>query len=246
MGIKTKAASLVISQVARRRDLVESYAEYWSLLEPRSHREYADRWTFAVTSIVNTWENNCRAHEFVAALGHPLTAVGREGLEQKLQESRCGVHERRARSLWEFGEGFWRKPSDYYPRPGESLLAFRDRLVGQVYGIGPAKLSFVIEMLKPLSCEVICVDRHMLNLYGFEKETSTSLDTYKTIEGHWVSACRREGLPAPLARHVWWDQRQTPVRWSTRYWSNVLEDPVRRARGYYDVKEPTDYQPLMF
>lgn len=215
----------MLEQIARRKKLVASYQTYWNQLVPRNHEEYFDRWVFAISSIVNSWQNNCRSYNFIRNLGYPLGRLGFEGLVDKLALSGCGIHQRRAQSLWAIDQTFWSKPDEWNPKKWESLPAFRNRLVERIPGMGLAKVSFVLEMILPESCDVVCADRHMLRLYGYSSEAKISKKEYSLIEADWVGRCRNLGLPAPLARHIWWDQIRG--EWSTRYWSCVLENPDR-------------------
>lgn len=230
----------MLEQIARRKKLVESYRTYWNQLVPRNPAEYFDRWVFAVCSIVNSWQNNCRSYNFIRNLGYPLGRFGFEGLVHKLQSSRCGVHNRRAQSLWAIDQTFWTKHEEWRPKKWEPLTQFRDRLVETVIGMGPAKVSFVIEMLMPESCAVVCADRHMLRLYGYSSDAKIGRAEYSAIEADWVGRCQSLKLPAPLARHIWWDQLRG--EWSTRYWSCVLEDPNRKTD--YEVPKVRHRKPL--
>src|SRR5688500_13963129 len=118
----------LLRKIARRRALVSSYLEYWNRLVPKGHKEYMDRWVFAISSIVNTWQNNCRSYRFITELGYPLSRFGYVGLLSKLRQSGCGVHTRRTQSLWAVDRGLRNDPAAWYPREGEGLPEFRGRL----------------------------------------------------------------------------------------------------------------------
>lgn len=224
----TSRAEKILRGIAARPSLVESYAGYWFSLIPRSHEEYLDRWVFSSMSYLNTWQNNVKSYNAIRELGYPLNRFGLAGLIEKLKGIGCGIHDRRGQTLFAVDSDFWRDPAWWYPRPAESLTHFRERLRGKAFGLGMAKLSFVIEMLIPGSCEVICIDRHVLDIYGLEKETKVDDSTYRAMEAHWVATCRKFNLPAPLARHIMWDEKRDPPQTSTRYWSYVLEtSPVQ-------------------
>jgi thermostable 8-oxoguanine DNA glycosylase len=243
MSINTAPATAVLQAITRRPTLVSSYAAYWRKLVPRTLTEIMDRWVFAITSIQNTWQNNCTAYRFIRALGYPLSRFSRRQLVRRLQRSTCGLYERRADSLLAVDRALWNCPEEWQLQPRETLSAFRTRLCKMVLGVGIAKVSFVIEMLHPLSCEVICCDRHVLRLYGLSDGAKADQHTYVEVEAHWIEFCRARGLPAPLARHIMWDQKRG--QWSTRYWSGVLEDPARAARGVYDVPDLSHRKPII-
>lgn len=226
----------LLTRAARRKALVESYREYWDRLRPRTSEEHMNVWVFSVMSYLNTWQNNVSSYRYLCGLGYPLTRFGRDGLLDHVKRAGCGIYDRRSQSLVAVDELMWSRPSVLKPYAGEGLRDYRDRLRAYVPGLGLAKLSFVVEMAYPESCDVVCADRHVLRAYGLRDGASVSDGMYVKLETHWVSTCRRLGLPAPIARHILWDQLRG--EWSTRYWSYVLEDPAKAAAGYYDVRVP--------
>jgi thermostable 8-oxoguanine DNA glycosylase len=243
--VNINRADAILVAISKRPALVRSYVDYWEKLKPQSLTEYMDRWIFSVVSYLNTWQNNVRAYKNLCALGYPFHRLGYNGLLDKVIESGCGIHDRRAQTLWAVDSSIWNYPGKWYPSPGEPLTECRNRLKSMAKGLGWAKTSFVLEMLLPASCEVTCIDRHVLRLYGIDKEKVTLTDQlYFDIEAHWVGRCRELSLPAPMARHIMWDQMRLPAKWSTRYWSYVLENPSLAAAGHYNVAEPRYKKPL--
>src|SRR5262245_43076773 len=202
------------------------------------------RWLFAVMSYQNTWRNNVKAFRYVDELGYPLHRFGRKGLARHVMDSRSGLHERRTHTLYTVSCGLWESAGSWKPWPAEHVSDFRTRLLSRNTGLVYAKLSFVLEMLYPEAGMVVCVDRHMFELYGIEKGGRTPA-TYALVEKHWVETCKDLRLPATIARHIWWDQLRDPVEWSTRYWSHVLEDRALAAAGYYDVPRHRRRKPLV-
>lgn len=89
-----------------------------------------------------------------------------------------------------------------------------------VTGLGPAKVSFALEMAFPLEAEVLCLDVHMLRLYG-KKTQDLRVGEYQRMEADWVARSRAVDMPPYIVKQMHWDRLQG--RPDSRYWSHVLE-----------------------
>lgn len=127
----------------------------------------------------------------------------------------------RGKGIWEFSKSFWENPDFWRKQTNESFVQARDRMKEKLFGLGIAKTSFALEMIYPEECDVTCLDRHGIKLYGVPDNELEK--RYNSIESHWVETCRNRGLPPALVRHWWWDNRRSPKQKDTRYWSYVLE-----------------------
>jgi hypothetical protein len=87
-----------------------------------------------------------------------------------------------------------------------------------------AKVSFALEMIHPNDNRTLCLDVHMLRLYGMEHLTYTSksgAEMYKKMERHWSVNCGKNKVPSYIARCLYWDNLKNQT--TSRYWSYVLE-----------------------
>lgn len=234
--VQWKRVERLLAKIAKRPALLSSYNEYWQKLKPDTDERYMDCWVFSAMSYLNTWQNNVSSYRYLKNLGYPLNRFGKAGLLEHVKAAKCGIYERRFESIWAADCRLWDGSKVLYPQPGEDLISFRGRLRDYIPGLGMAKLSFVIEMLYPTSSEVICLDRHGLRAYGLKDGASVSEKFYAELEAHWCGTCKELNIPAPLARHVMWDQMRN--KWNTRYWSYILEDPSLAGAGFYDVHQP--------
>ncbi len=234
--VQWKRVENLLGAIAKRKALLKSYEDYWLKLRPDTSERYMDCWVFSAMSYLNTWQNNVSAYRHLKSLGYPLHRLGQQTLLDEVKKSGCGIYQRRFDSIWDADQLIWHNPGQMYQKPNESLPAFRARLRANVRGLGMAKISFVIEMLYPTSQEVVCLDRHGLRAYGLSDGASVTQSLYEDLEAHWCSTCKDLNIAAPLARHIMWDQLRK--KWSTRYWSYILEDPARANEGYYNVHQP--------
>jgi hypothetical protein len=216
---------------------VDRYSSYWKSLIPINILDYYTRWTFAIVSVNNAWEPTVKAYQAVRRLvEREVCYFQRTALTRTLRRSQTGLHIMHSRALWNFHINFWAEPLNWGILPGESIIQTRNRLAETQHGIRLAKSSFGLELLHPFNQNVICVDRHMADLYKVSRGDVKDYEVYRAIERHWCDTCKRLGLPSVMARHIWWDSVQG--RLNTRYWSQVFEtglewkfDPFIRKKG---------------
>lgn len=196
------------------------YVEYWEQLTARTPAQLFRRFLFAYTSVHTTWEGNVKGyaaiHDFDAWRG------SHRGLRTRLLKSGCGLHNNRAAWIDEFSESFWTDPSRFEREVREPWFAYRDRLVGRIKGLGPAKVSFALELAFPLEAQVLCLDVHMLRLYGVRDQSKVTKRDYALYEADWVGRSHAVGLPPYIVKQIHWDRVQG--RPDSRYWSHVLEE----------------------
>jgi hypothetical protein len=197
------------------KEKLEAYGKYWNTLRPTNDRGYYDIWTFAFMSIHTTWKANVKG--FLAVKDLPVDCKFND-LYDAIVASGVGLHHIRSKGLWEFRNKFWNDPKKWYS--DGDMVGLRNMAAKTLFGIGYAKTSFAFEMAYPSECEVVCLDTHILKLYGFTKG-SPGLQDYAIMEGHWLNSCKRYDIPSALARHIYWDRLQNQN--DTRYWSYVFE-----------------------
>lgn len=213
------------TEIIRNIDINKSneYLGYWRKIQPKNEFQYFSRFVFAICSIQAGWESNRYAYERVMRLDWLMD-------KQRLQDiyENCGVGlvTLRTKATWEIANKFMSNPSQFHRKSNESWAMFRNRMVKDVWGIGMAKISFVLEMAFPDSADVTCIDRHGFRLYGLDAGKNTN--TYQLIESHWVNECRKRGLSPAITRHIYWDSIQKKE--NTRYWSECLESNLGQWR----------------
>jgi thermostable 8-oxoguanine DNA glycosylase len=204
------------------KDKVVSYKEYWESIRPNNNDEIFRRYLFAYMSVHTTWKSNVAGYNAIKDFSDWLN--NKELLREKIKNSGCGLYNNRTKFIWDFKDKFWANPKDFYLTTKKYHVKKRDWIVKNISGLGTAKVSFALEQSHPNECRVFCGDTHMLELYGIKTLTYQSkkgLDMYKKMERHWVINCGKIGVPAYIARAIYWDHKQKQT--DSRYWSYVFE-----------------------
>jgi thermostable 8-oxoguanine DNA glycosylase len=216
--MKTAQAELEIAKTTPQEQ--KQYADYMLSIAPRSGEDFFRRWLFAYTSIRTNWRNNMSAY---TALKDLEWAGDKNQLSRKLVQARSGMYNRLTDYIWGFNQQYWKNPHQFYGNKGEDWSEYRDRLTTGVKGIGKAKTAFVLEMTWPVHSQVVCLDVHMLRMYGKNVSAGNISDSdYNKIEAHWVKTCKDHGYSPALTRWIVWDRFKGET--DSRYWANVFED----------------------
>lgn len=205
------------------KDKVVSYKEYWDSIRPNNHDEIFRRYLFAYMSVHTTWKSNVAGYNAIKNFSEWLD--NKELLREKIKNSGCGLYNNRTKFIWDFKDKFWANPKNFYLTTKKYHVKKRDQIVNNISGLGTAKVSFALEQSHPNECRVFCGDTHMLELYGMKTLTYQSkkgLDLYKKMERHWSVNCGKIGVPAYIARSIFWDAKQNKT--DSRYWSYVFEE----------------------
>lgn len=200
---------------------VERYSQYWTTIQPKSHLEYYQRWLFSFLSVHTTWTSTVRGYEL---LKDRAWAGNKEELGRLLVQSGVGMHKIRTEGIYRFDVDFWSNPESWYKQENESWKECRDRLMERCHGLGLAKTAFALEMGYPEQSEAVCLDVHMLRLYGKDPKKGISISEYARMESHWVKSCRDKGYPPAIARHAVWDVIQKKP--DSTYWTYVFHPPA--------------------
>jgi thermostable 8-oxoguanine DNA glycosylase len=191
---------------------------YWNELKPINDTEKFQRYLFAFMSVHTSWEANIKAYQMIKDWWNWMNNW--ELLENKLIESRVGLHNNRLKFLKEFTLKFWSNPSYYERGQNETWTMYRNRLVKDITGLGMAKVSFALEMIYPTQAEIVCLDTHLFKAYELDQKKHRKL--YTDVEDHWIHTSRKKDLPSYVARCIYWDRKQEKS--DSRYWSHVLEE----------------------
>lgn len=204
------------------RDKVVSYKEYWESIRPNNHDEIFRRYLFSFMSVHTTWKSNVAGYNAIKNFSEWLD--NKELLREKIKNSGCGLYNNRTKFIWDFKDKFWANPKNFYLTTKKYHVKKRDWIVNNISGLGTAKVSFALEQSHPNECRVFCGDTHMLELYDMKTLTYQSkkgLNLYKKMERHWSVNCGKIGVPAYIARSIFWDAKQNKT--DSRYWSYVFE-----------------------
>lgn len=214
----TRAASAIAEL---EFDDVKRYTDYWQGIAPQTDEEHFWRWVFAFLSVHTSWKANLVGYKLLRK--HWSWMFDKVKLRARVIESKVGLIERRVDGIWKFKEDFWQDPKSWQWTDGD-WIQFRDSLAARCYGLGLAKSAFALEMCYPDQCEAVCLDTHMIQLYGFEPSEvnrASKGSTYKNLETHWVTNCQDRSVPSYIARNIFWDKNQSQT--DCRYWSHVFE-----------------------
>jgi thermostable 8-oxoguanine DNA glycosylase len=190
---------------------------YFLDIAPIDHADYIRRWLFAYATIRNGWQQSLRLYQELEDLAW---VDDKDKLRAAIVRGKAGFHNVRVRYIWDFIEKFRSDPDTFFPAEGETWVSFRNRLVGSTLGIGLAKVSFTLEMTWPEQCRVVCLDAHMLRLYGESPNQSLRQADYEKVEAHWVAESVKRGMAPAIARAVYWDSVQSQN--NSHYWGKVF------------------------
>lgn len=228
----TESAERVIDETSD--ETISEYREYWKGLTPKDPNEKYKRWLFAYASVNSGVAANLYLYEYLERLPTPIHShMTLPQLTYRLRRySRGGMHVVRGKGIWRFSKSYWDDDgSEWWGRlKGESWVEARKRISARAFGLADAKTAFGLELVSPTDCRVVCLDRHMLRLYGLDRATVKPKE-YDQAEAHWSKYSRSKGHPPTLTRHAWWDRRRKPVQTSTRYWSYVFEGKGSKTKG---------------
>ena len=201
---------------------VSAYKDYWASVTPNNNADIFRRYLFAFMSVHTSWQGNCNGYNAIKNFDEWTN--DKEILRSKLKESGVGLHNNRTNFVWDFKEQFWANPKDFYLTAKKYHVKKRDSIVNKIKGLGKAKVSFALEMIHPNFARTLCLDVHMLRLYGNEHlsyGSNTGANEYRKIERHWMVNCGKQKIPSYIARCMYWDNMKNEN--DSRYWSYVLE-----------------------
>ena len=199
--------------------LVKTETDYWDNLTVTSDAERFNRWVFAIMSVHTTWESNVRGYN--VAMKDLSWTIDKNRLEEMVVEARVGMYERRNKGLWQLAQKFRENPDQFKKQDDETWQECRDRLIGEIFGLGIAKTTFALNLSFPMEAEVCCLDIHLLRFLGYVGE-SPSFSDYRKLENEWLERCEKYGVSASVSREIYWNKVQN--RRNSRYWSYCLEN----------------------
>jgi thermostable 8-oxoguanine DNA glycosylase len=209
---------------AIEKEKIPAYKEYWESIAPKNDEEYFWRWIFSFLSVHTTWSANVKGYKSLREK-KDVWKHNKEELSKVIVESGVGLHKRRTEGIWSFTQYYFQDPLDWKKKEDETWVECRNRLQKRCLGIGLAKTAFALEMCYPNENESVCLDTHMLQLYGFtsddDKRKAMKYKLYSEMEQHWADLCKAIGVSACIGRALFWDKKQKQE--DSRYWSYVFE-----------------------
>lgn len=196
---------------------VAEYENYFQTIAPRTLTDVFRRWLFAYASVHSSWESNVRLYNALKDLSWMDNIYL---LRQRIIASRAGLHNNRADNIMRFSNFFWKHSDWFNHTPGETWIAYRNRIMEQAPGIGRAKAAFLLELVYLHKSELACFDTHMIQLYGLDQGKIKDKQ-FDWMEQHWSKSCLDKGVSPVTARWIFWDIKQKKP--NSRYWSHVLE-----------------------
>jgi thermostable 8-oxoguanine DNA glycosylase len=196
---------------------IKTYTDYWKSVEPKGTSEVFKRWLFAFMSVHTSWKSNISGYLAIRNWWEWLN--NDQELENRIIASGAGLHKNRTRFISTFAKDYWANTEAFQKSEDETWVAYRDRLVKRVLGLGMAKVSFSLEMMFPAEADVTCLDTHLFQVYGLDQTKDGK--QYHAIERHWIEMCKMWNVSPYVARCIWWDRNQGYT--DSRYWSFVLE-----------------------
>jgi thermostable 8-oxoguanine DNA glycosylase len=205
------------------KDKVVAYKDYWETVRPKNNDDIFRRYLFAFMSVHTTWESNVKGYNAVKNFNEWID--DKTSLLEKIKNSGVGLHNNRTEYIWDFKDKFWANPKDYIITTKKYHVKKRDSIIQKIRGLGAAKISFSCEMQNPNECRVVCLDVHLLRLYGCENlkynKSPKGMAMYKNIERHWSINCGKADVPCYIMRSLYWNILQEKE--NCRYWSFCLE-----------------------
>lgn len=194
---------------------VNTQIEYWQKKAPKTEQEVKNRWVFAYTSVHTSWDKNVVQYGLLK--NQPLNNILR--ITHQLILSRGGMQNQKAAGIFHFGISFNQNKKLFLDVP-TCLRGLRDDLAKQLIQINYAKVSFALEMCNPLTANVVCLDRHILGLYGHDKEKAPGKILYHGMEDYWLRLSQERDVPPYIARCIYWDRAQNQN--NSHYWAKIL------------------------
>jgi len=205
------------------KDKVVSYKEYWESIRPKTNEDIFRRYLFSFCSVHTTWESNIKG--YLALKDFNDWFDDKNILLEKIKNSGVGLHNNRADYIWKFKDQFFSNPKEYMITSKRGHVKKRDSIVDKISGLGLTKSTFPLELQLPNEVRVVCLDIHLLRLYGCENlkynKSKSGTQTYKNIERHWSVSCGKLKVPCYIMRSLYWNSVQKQD--NCRYWAYVFE-----------------------
>jgi len=201
-------------------DRLPEYLHYFEKIRPKTAEDKFRRGLCAIATVHSTYESTVKLY---ASLWNLSWMGDSELLKKRIDASRAGLANNRTKFIMEYTALFWQFPDLFKHKDGEPWHVTRDRIMAHVKGLGISKSAFFLELLYPKECRVVCMDVHMLRLYGVQDAQIAKVTKADMVrmETHWDMACRHLDINPVATRWLFWDTQQGKK--DSRYWAWILE-----------------------
>ena len=201
------------------KQTLDKYIEYWKWPDNKlSDDQLISNYVLVMLTPIANWTQTIKAYDQI--FDNQEAIVDEKSLTKILFESGIGCQKKRASYICGGLQKLKKDLSIIKYKPEDSYYTVtRDRIADEFKGLGLAKSSFLMELNYPLEAKVLCMDTHLLQLYGLPKSISNRL--YANAEEHWLASCKELKLPPPIARHIVWDRIHNQD--DTSYWAYTIK-----------------------
>ena len=203
---------------------LEQYRKEWEKeIKPQSDLGRLNRWRFAFCTVHTPWLPSCEQY---LDIKDNFDDIQLESLLEKLAFGSGGMHNSKAEGILNL-QHLWNATPELFELSDlssrDQWRKARNRLTKKLNYLGLAKTSFALEMLEPLKCQVICIDRHMFRAFGWtDPDKAASQKQYEYYEDYWLDLCNYYKVEPAIARNLYWDIIQQQP--SSMYWGEYLKD----------------------
>lgn len=195
---------------------IKQYKADWQTIMPTSEHETLNRWRFAYCTVHTPWLRSCEQYDKIKPL---YENADYQALARILRNTSGGMWDIKANGISRL-HSYWTDNQEMFD-PQPNWQEFRNKLADKMFKLGLAKTSFALEMLHPMTAQIICIDRHMFKAFGWENvDLACSTAQYLFYEDYWLSMSNEYGIPPVISRNLFWDQIQNQT--SSLYWANYL------------------------
>lgn len=202
---------------------LRDYERYWRHLRKQMRTDGVwQRWVFARASVNMSTSGLLRAYRYLLRYppGFSRTMTERQYVARLRRARVGGQFTVRGGGIYRFDRQFLADPDRF--APANPTPAVRDALMTNAYGLARAKTAFGLELLSPIECTAVCIDRHVARLFGATGAENKMTDAfYEEAEAYWLKLARSRGTSSFVLRQAVWDRNLGQP--TSRWWSFVFE-----------------------
>lgn len=212
-----------MENLAVNQSKVAQYKQDWSKITPVTDEDIFNRYVFSFLSVHTSWSTNVRS--YLLLMQNKKAFSNKQELANLIRLGGAQYYNTKAEGIFRFNKDFYANPNQFKLTQERNGPDIRNTIMQKCYGLGFAKTAFALEMCFPLLNQSVCLDTHMLQLYGYEDATQrgkigSKKSVYLELETHWLSKCKQLGIPPTIARAIWWDEKQQKP--NSNYWTHAL------------------------